>query len=424
MTGNLAKRHLGRNVAWTAINHFFVEGGMTLSDPGTVLPLFVKELTGSNILAGLLPSLRFFGWLLPQFFVAGLLERLAAMLPAIRLLELVRAGSYLGMGLLVLILGGTHPHLVVGIFFVLFSLTRIMAGSSAVARAELVARIVPSEERAHVVSLRTFAGGVAGFIAGFIVSGILGKGDIAFPSNYGLLIGLSGACFGVAIVALTPIREPRIVPQLRRLGFISQIARASMFLREDRRFMLYVLVRALSAGVALATPFYMIYARDVLGAPASMAGVYLSVRTLSRVLSNLVWGKLCRRRGNAWVFQTAQLLNVLAPSLVLLISVLALITPLRLAVLPWGKLAFGLVFLVQGIAASAMGIGRVVYLYEIAPPASRPSYYGLSNTLIGPLYFLPVLGGALVDLWGFVPIFGIAMGFGLLAYALVLRLER
>ena len=84
-------RTIRRNIAWSAVNHFFVEGGMTLSDPATVLPLMIREMGGSHVLAGLVPSVRLFGWLLPQFFVAAPLQRLRRFLPTVRLLEIVRA---------------------------------------------------------------------------------------------------------------------------------------------------------------------------------------------------------------------------------------------------------------------------------------------------------------------------------------------
>lgn len=42
----LSPQVIQRNVVYSAANHFFVEAAMTLSDPSTVLPLFVKALGG------------------------------------------------------------------------------------------------------------------------------------------------------------------------------------------------------------------------------------------------------------------------------------------------------------------------------------------------------------------------------------------
>ena len=114
---------------------------MMLCDGSLVLTLFVRALGGSNLLVGLLPSLKFFGWLMPQFFAAGNLQRLTKFLPAVQRLEAVRSAFYLLIGLCALVFAQDHPEWVLLIFFILFLSTRIAAGSSNVARAEIVARI-------------------------------------------------------------------------------------------------------------------------------------------------------------------------------------------------------------------------------------------------------------------------------------------
>jgi MFS family permease len=67
-----------------------------------------------------------------------------------------------------------------------------------------------------------------------------------------------------------------------------------------------------------------------------------------------------------------------------------------------------------------MGDGSIVlglfnYVLEIAPPAHRPVYIGLTNSLAGITVVYPFLGGALADLGGYRIVFllaavGIAMG--------------
>ncbi|HHX66344.1 MAG TPA: hypothetical protein GX702_15815, partial [Chloroflexi bacterium] len=118
----LPPRITRRNIALSAANQFFVEAGMTLSEGTTVLPLLVKALGGSNFLAGLLPSLRWFGWLAPQFLAAGRMQRLTYFVPIVQKLELVRCIGYLLLGILTVLLGLSRPGLMLAIFVVLFML--------------------------------------------------------------------------------------------------------------------------------------------------------------------------------------------------------------------------------------------------------------------------------------------------------------
>jgi len=292
------------------------------------------------------------------------------------------------------------------VFFALFMVTRVAAGASAVARSEIIARMVPPQERATLISFRSLAGGIAGFLAGFGVRYMLDERTASFPINYALLIGLSGIFFAVAAALLSAVVEPDTEVKPRKIDVREQLARAPSLLRADPEYHRYVILRAATTGRAVATPFYVVYATEVLGAPASMVGIYIALGTLARVLSNVYWGAQCKRRGNLWVLRVGSLLGVVAPTLVTILS--GVVTGKGEAVSPIATWLFGGVFLVQGLAVAADGISRLSYLYEIAPEAERPTYYGLANTLLGPLYFLPAIGGLLLDTAGYALIFGFA----------------
>jgi hypothetical protein len=176
---------------------------------------------------------------------------------------------------------------------------------------------------------------------------------------------------------------------------------------DDSTYLRYILVRAMASGTTLALPFYILYAVDVLGAPASMAGIYISCRTLARILSNVYWARQCRTHGNLWVYRASLGLSLTVPALAMTLSrsVSVLWHP---GAPPWTYWLFAATFLVQGVASSASGVGQTAYLYDISPVLLRPTYYGLANTLLAPLYFLPALGGAVVDQVGYATVFAVA----------------
>ena len=393
---------------------------MTLSEASTVLPLFVRALGGSNLMAGLVPSLRWAGWLVPQFLAAGRMRHLPRFLPLIRVLEIVRSVGYLLIAGIALGLGRDHGQWVLVAFVPIFVATRFAAGSSAVARNEVIARIVPPDRRPAVVSLRQFAGGIAGFIAGLVVRYVLDEGVTTFPYNYALLIGLSGILFGIAIAVLSRVVEDERPRSPAEIGIGAQLRRAPRLLRDDPRYATYVAMCAAASGMTLATPFFALYAIDALHAAPSMAGIYISARTLARVLSNLWWGRQCRERGSLSVLRAGYALALLAPLAVVALSV-ALPSAAGGSVAPHLSWLFAGVFVIQGLAASATGVGQVAYLYEIAPDTERSTYYGLTNTILGPLHFLPALGGALLDTVGYVPVFALASAMMATATAIASR---
>lgn len=395
---------------------------MTLSDPATVLPLMIREMGGSHVLAGLVPSVRLFGWLLPQFFVAAPLQRLHRFLPTVRLLEIVRALVYLSLAALLASYDGTQAGYMLPLFFALFVTARLAAGSSAVARAELVARMVPREQRSSVVSVRSFTGDIGGFAAGLLIGYVLAPDRAAFPLNYAWLLGISGLSFLAAISALSVVVEPEGAPRGTQVDLKQQLARTPALLREDLRFRQYIAARAASAAVGIADPFYILFATEALGVSPAMSGLFIAARMVVRMFSNLLWARTCRSRGNLWTFRIARLLGGLEPLAVLAFGLLK--TLLWSDGLPsYAGILFALPFALQGLAISADNITRTSYLYDIAPDQERPTYIGLSNTLLGPLQFLPTLGGLLVQTAGFAVVFVLAAAFAVVSYAITLRID-
>ncbi len=399
-----------RNIALSAINQFFVEAGMTVSDASMVLSLYLRALGGSNFLIGLLPSLRFFGWLVPQFVIAGTLERKRRMMPTIRLLEAVRFTSLFAVAGLTLAWADSRPRLLISVFLVLYMATRVAAGCSAVGRTEIMGHIVPPDKRSSLISLRMFAGGVAGFLSGFIVSALLDPNLIDFPQNYAILIGLAGLCFGIAVLILGFVDEPEREPKCDGLSLFDQLRAGPGVIRKDKRFRRYLFVRLGATGFQIASPFYILYATEVLGAPDLIAGAYISIRTASRVLSTLGWGRYCERHGGMRSMRYGLALGGLALTIVTCFPFLANAFWSQ-GIPTYAAWLFGIAFVVEGMALAAQQVGSNSYLYQVAPDDQIPTYFGLANTVMGPFYFLPALAGALLGIVGYQAIFASAAVF-------------
>jgi len=361
---------------------------MAFADPSTVLTLFVRALGGSNLLAGLPPTLTLVGSLAPQLLVAGALQRRKRVMPSIWLPELLRFGVFLLIGTATFLLGAERPTLVLAVFLLLYLMTRLAGGASALARAQLIRRIIPAQQRSHVVSLRLLSGGVSGLVSGLLVRYILDGRLTGVPANYGLLMVLAGGCFLLSALSISYAREPRSPQKGDDENALDLLRQAPEMLRNQPRYALYVGVRMAAAGAQVAAPFYIVYATERLGAPASMAGIYIAMRTTARLVSSLFWGWRCQNRGSARTVRTAMVIMACTPLLVLLFGVAEGL--FWTEGIPHAAFwLFGLVFLGSGLGGSGMIIGRMSYLYEIAPQGRLPIYLGLSNTLVGPLHLCP-----------------------------------
>src|SRR4029079_14257936 len=90
----------------------------------------------------------------------------------------------------------------------------------------------------------------------------------------------------------------------------------------------------------------------------------------------------------------------------------------------YSAVAFGLVFLLYGIARTAANIAFPTFLLNLAPPAERTLYIGFTNTLLGIATFIPIIGGTLLDLFGFTPLFIITSLMSGIGFWLALGLRK
>jgi MFS family permease len=396
-----------RNYIVGVFNGAFTQLGMNLAHPSLVLSVFIRVLGGSNTLIGLLPTIRFGGWFLPQFFVAPWIQPQQRKVPIAVGLEVFRVVAYALLGALCYTLGPSRPQLLLVLFFVLFSLTRLTAGTGALARTDAIGKVIPPHRRASFFALRNFTGGVLIFGAGFFIRYVLDEDHgQPFPLNFALFFLLSALFFLLALVFFSRVKEQPGPADSPHHSLREQILRGPSLFRGDPAFRRYIWVRVLQNMVRLASPFYPIFALDILAAPESMVGFYLSAMTLARIFSNPLWQWIGRKRGNFFLTKVAALLTALEPVLAV--------------ALPWGlRLAgltvenngllpaylFTLVFLVSGSSMSGRSIGFMALLLDLSPENERASYIGFVNTVLGVSTILTILAGAVIDWIGFAPIF-------------------
>jgi MFS family permease len=387
--------------------------------PSVVLPWFVSRLGAPHILIGLLPAITSGGWFLPQMIIASRVQHLPRKMPWYTGAGITRVLAMFLLALLTPLLI-TQPGWLLLAFFVLYTVYCLSGGVGGIPWLEVVGKTIPPRRRGAFFGLRAFWGGVLALGVSFIVSFLLDEGQrpgspLAFPLNFALLFGIAAVVVAAAIGCWSLIREP---PE-RRLGprrtLRDEIRRGPQIVREDRNYRAFLFARVLLAFSAVGDPFYVVYARERLHAPAATVGFYLAALTISGIASNLYWSPLSDRASPRGMMR-ASTLSVLAPPLA------ALLLPPLLDALSgggaseWGYLGFGLVFMLIGFAS---GAGRVInnnLLLEIAPAAERPTYIGFLNTILGLATLVPIAGGSLVDGVGFEPVFALAAGLAVLAF--------
>ncbi len=387
---------------WGMILADYVLWGMAMNFIGlsTVMPAFVRQFTDSALIIGMVNTVWNGAWLIPQLAAANALSHIRRKQGA-----LVRAGllSRINLWLIALALAlglWQRPGWLLVVFFALLTLFFGFDAFCSIAWFDIVAKAIPANRRGRLFGIGQVVTSLVAIAIGTFVRWILGPQGPAFPMNYAWLFGLAGLCTLLGLGALASIHEPlEDVPE-ERASWRSYLPQLVKILREQTAYRRAIAAWLISGLVALATPFYVLFATDHLRLMPETIGLFIIAQTLGGLIGSSGFGALAERKGPGAVIRASIVASVTGP-----LMALALYFVHEASWLTW---AYAWVFVALGIVNSSIMLGFMNYILELAPPAQRPTYMGLSNTLGGVLVVVPLLGGWLLQATSYPVLFAAA----------------
>lgn len=410
---------LRRNFILLTLDGAFFSAGAAFYDPGTVLAVFASTLTRSKFLIGLAASARTVGWYLPQLFVASLTEHLRFKGRLVIVNSLSHRVLLLLMALVTHLYAGSRPGLALGLFLPILLISAVSEGINGVPWTDAVANTIPAERRGRLFANQQIIGGLAAFANGLAVRAILDR--VPYPDAYVVLFLCTFVFFTGSIGSFMGVKErpaPEVRPKRRPLG--GYLRALPEIWRNDPSFARVTLVRFCGLGfIYLSMPFFVLHARQNLGADLGAVGVYVSAQMLGSLAGSALAGRLSDTVGARPAVLLAVAAALSAPASALGLTLCK--------VLGWAAVAragFPAVYFFAGAAFGAGYIGFTNYVLEAAPAVERPTYIGLSNTLMAPFGFLSAVGGVLAAAAGYEAVFAASAIAGLAGVALSLGLPE
>jgi MFS family permease len=397
------RKDLRYNVSVNMADAMFFGAALGFGSFGTIIPLFVSEMTTSATLIGLVPAIHAVGWQLPQLFTANKVSRLRRYKPFVLAMSVHERIPFIGFALVAWFMYELGPQKALILTFLLLIWQGFGGGFTANAWQSFIAKIIPGELRG------TFFGGQAAVANIFISICAICAGFLLekyeMPANFSLTFLIAFLFLAISWGALAFSREPvdteKIIPET-----LPPIWKgAGDVLKRDRNFSWFLTARLMSMFATVGFTFYIIYCLRYFDMDAVTAGFLTATLTISQTVANAGMGWL----GDRWGHRTMLILGLVAVSLS---SGIAWMAPS----LNW----FYLVFILAGVANVAIWTIGMAMTVEFGTETERPVYIGLSNTLVAPVTILaPILGGWIADTMGFKTTFAISVFAGLLT-ALVL----
>jgi MFS family permease len=399
------------SVAFFADQAFF-SIGFSFVDPSSVLPVFVDQFTDSAPVIGSVTTILTGGWLLPQLIASRLTDertrrRLYLVLPMLGRTSFWATALGLAAGL------GGYPTAMLTLFFVAYGLFALADGFASVPWFDLLARAVPVSRRGRLLGTAQLAGSLGGAGAGALVSLVLASPRLGFPINYALIFTLASVLFLPSLVARTLIREPP--PTTVRNVDAGDRDRGSLIATLGDPVWRRVMACRLLVGMrAMATPFYVVHASREIGMSASVIGSFVAAGMLSRAAAAPLLGWVSERLGPRYVIGAGSVAAIAGPLFALVVDLA-----------PNGGLtrAYPFIYVTLGIVQGSMVLGFLNYVMEIAPSELRPSYIGLTNTIMAVVMLAPILGGWLLEATSYSLLFAVTAAIVTSGFLVALTLE-
>ena len=378
--------------------------GMSFISSAVILPLFVSHFTSNPFLIGLIPFLSTAGYLLPQIFMANVVERAPRkkFFPATIGFFLERVPIFL-LAPSAYFLATARPMAALTAFFLLYAWHTFGAGIIIVGWQDMIAKLIPVKKRGRFFGITNFVGNGTGIVGALAVPFVLDK--FTFPMGYVIAFSVASALILLSWVFLSLTREPAVTSSKPPVSQLDYLRSLPEILRMDRNFRMYLLSQISFSLSGMATGFLVVYTVRTWNLPDAEASRFTIALQVGLALANLFFGFLSDRKGHKLGLEICMVVSTLS-------LVLAIFAPSPLWFFP--------IFFLRGAVNAGMFISGISIVYEFTDAENRPTYIGLANTIPGVAAGIaPMIGGWLASAISYQAMFVLAASIGLISWVLL-----
>ncbi len=374
----------------------------------TIIPLFVSHMTDSAILIGLAPAFHSIGWQLPQLFNAGQIARAREYKPIVLRNTIHERTPFLVLGITAFLIPVIGIKTALFITFLALAWQGIGGGFTANPWTSFVSKIIPPESRGTFFGMQgglvNLAVSIAAVGAGYLLD------RVVFPNNFGISFLIASVLLVASYIAIAQSREPRDEEKVvseKQTPFWDD---AKSILKKDGNFNWFLVTRFLMQFTTMGFGFYILVGLRRFGMDAVTAGYLTAALTLTQTFANAGMGWLDDKIGH-------RAMLILGAVAAVLSSVVAWYAPTIAWLYP--------AFILSGFGNVAVWTIGIAFTVGFGSDTERPTYIGLSNTLITPATIAaPILGGWLIDTFGFESTFGLAAVFGIITAGILIWIVK
>lgn len=394
ITDKLEEVNFRWNFVVNAIDVSFFMLAMSIVSQTTIIPLLVAQLTPSKMAIGVIPAIQNLGFLLPQLFTASYVEGLRRKKPFIMWVSAIGERTpWLLAGFGVGAFARTSPVLTLVCIYLCIAISSVAGGLCTPAWYDMIAKVIPIRFRGLWSGVSFGLGAFMGIAGSALAGGILEKWS--YPQSYTLLFMLAFVGLIISFVGLAFNRETDSETIKNHGGLANYLRQLPDVLRRNKNYRVFLVGRSIAYLSMMAGGFYIVYGAEKFHINGVEVGALSAMLVGSQSLMNVILGLLGDRKGH---------------KIVLVLSMLAMGLAAMAAFLIPNQAVLWLVFFLLGTASAGETVSGLNIILEFCDPEERPTYIGLTNTILAPSRAIAALiGGWLASAWGYSPLFLVTM---------------
>jgi MFS family permease len=377
---------------WSFLWHAgFLAMAKNFMDVDTIIPAMLVEAGGGALHIGFMTAIMLGGSSFTQLFFAPYLSnktfKKKYMLGAIN----IRIFALMGLGALLFLLKKDHSGYVLWLAFLFITAFSLAGAFANVGYTDILGKSVNPKKRKTFFSSNQIISGIIVLGAAFLVKKVLVWKD--FPINYALMFFIGGTLLLVASGGFWSIRE--MIPSTLKISGLRNFFGVLKHELKSNKKLVYFLGFINTQGIAISfLPFVILYAKETFQTQSSDTGNFLLFKVIGIVfVSFLVLLGAKKLKYNLLLYSNV-LLSLLLGAMAWAIS---------------GIDGLKYIFVVGGVVFSLYSMSMNGLLLEISGTENRALYTGFAGAgNILPALF-PLLGGTLIQLFGFRVFFALFM---------------
>ena len=379
------------NYRFFLLHAVFLALAKNFMDVDTIIPAMMIDSGGTSLHVGFLTAIMVGGTKFAQLFFASFINNKPFKRGYLLLGINLRIFSLAGLAFLFFNSDALSAGLIIGLIFMLMSIFSVSGAFANISYTDILGKSVLQESRKSFFSIKQVVSSIGLFLSAFLAGKVLVAND--YPLNYAFLFVIAAMALGIASIGFWNIRE--IGASTFKISGVKEYFKVIREeIKTNKKFANYLMLVNTQGIVLALMPFLILYAKENFSAGNEAVRTFLIFKVTAGVIVGTLLYYLSRK--------------VRYQNLLYLTSFLAFLVPIYAFFVPTLNIYF-FAFLGTGFAFTLHKVSIDGVLLEVSNSKNRALYTGLTGAgSILPALF-PLLGGWLIDQFGYPLFFGLFM---------------